>query len=91
MARSAKTVALSLAALTLLGAGVVGGQFVSLAGAAAGGRAPTQPSIAIVDMEKVFNGINSAGSAFVDMMSGGNIGKAVVKVVDQDPYPVVQH
>lgn len=45
----------------------------------------------VVVREKVFNGINNAGSAFVDMMSGGNIGKAVVKVVDQDPYPLAQH
>jgi len=45
----------------------------------------------VVVREKVFNGINNAGSAFVDMMSGGNVGKAVVKVVYQDPYPVVQH
>jgi len=45
----------------------------------------------VVVREKVFNGINNAGSAFVDMMSGGNVGKAVVKVVDQDPYPLAQH
>jgi Skp family chaperone for outer membrane proteins len=58
MARSAKSIALTLAALSLLGAGVVGGQLVSSAGAAAAaGRAPTQPSIAIVDMEKIFNGM----------------------------------
>lgn len=42
----------------------------------------------VVVREKVFEGISNAGAAFVDMMKGGNTGKAVVKVVEQDPFPV---
>ncbi len=42
----------------------------------------------VVVKEKVFEGIASTGAAFVDMMAGGNIGKQVVKVVAQDPFPV---
>lgn len=37
--------------------------------------------------EKLTEGIENAGKAFADMMAGGNMGKAVVKVAD-DPYPV---
>lgn len=39
--------------------------------------------------EKIFDGIESAGSAFADLMAGGNTGKQVVKVVAEDPYPVL--
>jgi NADPH-dependent curcumin reductase CurA len=42
----------------------------------------------IVVKEKVFDGIASTGAAFVDMMAGGNIGKQVVKVAAEDPFPV---
>lgn len=48
----------------------------------------TQGKVAV--REKVFEGITKTGAAFVDMMSGGNIGKAVVKVVQEDPFPVLQ-
>lgn len=44
----------------------------------------------LVVKENVFEGISSTGAAFVDMMSGGNIGKQVVKVVQEDPFPVKQ-
>ena len=39
--------------------------------------------------EHVTHGIENAGRAFVDMMAGGNTGKAVVAVTKADPYPVV--
>lgn len=42
----------------------------------------------LVVKEKVFEGISSTGAAFVDMMSGGNIGKQVVKVIQEDPFRV---
>jgi len=38
--------------------------------------------------EHVTDGIENAGVAFVDMMAGGNVGKAIVKVVREDPFPV---
>jgi NADPH-dependent curcumin reductase CurA len=44
----------------------------------------------VVVKEKVFDGIASTGAAFADMMAGGNIGKQVVKVVQEDPFPVKQ-
>lgn len=39
-------------------------------------------------VEHVTQGIENAGRAFVDMMAGGNTGKAVVKVTEHDPIPV---
>jgi NADPH-dependent curcumin reductase CurA len=41
-------------------------------------------------LQHVTRGLENAGTAFVDMMAGGNIGKAVAQVVQQDPYPVKQ-
>jgi hypothetical protein len=41
-------------------------------------------------VEHVTVGIENAGAAFVDMMGGGNVGKAVVQVCKQDPYPVAK-
>ncbi|KAF6252848.1 NADPH dependent alkenal/alkenone reductase [Scenedesmus sp. NREL 46B-D3] len=41
-------------------------------------------------LQHVTHGLENAGAAFVGMMGGGNIGKAVVQVVQQDPHPVVQ-
>jgi len=38
--------------------------------------------------EHLTEGIQNAGAAFVEMMKGGNVGKAVVKVVTKDPFPV---
>ena len=38
--------------------------------------------------EHVTEGLENVGKAFLKMMSGGNVGKAVVKVVGKDPYPV---
>eukprot|EP00882_Tetradesmus_deserticola_P000733 GHRQ01000800.1.p1 GENE.GHRQ01000800.1~~GHRQ01000800.1.p1 ORF type:complete len:361 (+),score=177.76 GHRQ01000800.1:181-1263(+) len=39
-------------------------------------------------VEHVTQGIENAGRAWVEMMAGGNTGKAVVKVVAKDPFPV---
>lgn len=36
-------------------------------------------------------GIEAMGGAFGAMMAGGNLGKAVVKVADSDPFPVAKH
>lgn len=44
----------------------------------------------VVVKEKVFDGIASTGAAFADMMAGGNVGKQVVKVVQEDHFPVKQ-
>jgi NADPH-dependent curcumin reductase CurA len=41
-------------------------------------------------LQHVTQGLEHAGAAFANMMAGGNIGKAVVQVAQQDPYPV-QH
>jgi NADPH-dependent curcumin reductase CurA len=41
-------------------------------------------------LEHTTEGIENAGRAFVEMMSGGNTGKAVVKVAAEDPFPVKQ-
>jgi NADPH-dependent curcumin reductase CurA len=41
-------------------------------------------------VEHVTEGIENAGKAWVEMMSGGNTGKAVVKVAAEDPFPVEQ-
>jgi NADPH-dependent curcumin reductase CurA len=41
-------------------------------------------------LEHTTEGIENAGHAFVEMMAGGNTGKAVVKVVAEDPFPVKQ-
>lgn len=38
--------------------------------------------------EHVTQGIENAGAAFVEMMKGGNVGKAVVRVCEKDPFPV---
>lgn len=38
--------------------------------------------------EHITEGIENAGAAFVEMMKGGNVGKAVVKVCKDDPHPV---
>uniref|UniRef100_A0A383WMI6 Alcohol dehydrogenase-like C-terminal domain-containing protein n=1 Tax=Tetradesmus obliquus TaxID=3088 RepID=A0A383WMI6_TETOB len=39
-------------------------------------------------VEHVTEGIENAGKAWVEMMAGGNTGKAVVKVAAEDPFPV---
>lgn len=41
-------------------------------------------------LEHTTEGIENAGKAFVEMMAGGNTGKAVVKVAAEDPFPVKQ-
>jgi NADPH-dependent curcumin reductase CurA len=41
-------------------------------------------------LEHTTEGIENSGRAFVEMMAGGNTGKAVVKVVAEDPFPVKQ-
>lgn len=33
-------------------------------------------------------GVEAAPAAFLEMMRGGNVGKAVVRVSKHDPYPV---
>eukprot|EP00775_Hariotina_reticulata_P009107 gene9107-9276_t len=38
--------------------------------------------------EHLTDGIANAGAAFVEMMAGGNVGKAVVKIAAEDPFPV---
>lgn len=38
-------------------------------------------------VEHVTQGIENTGRAFVEMMAGGNTGKAVVKVTEHDPFP----
>ncbi len=39
-------------------------------------------------VEHITEGLTNAGTAFVEMMKGGNTGKAVVKVCGDDPFPV---
>jgi NADPH-dependent curcumin reductase CurA len=41
-------------------------------------------------VEHITDGIENAGRAWVEMMAGGNTGKAVVKVAAEDPFPVKQ-
>lgn len=41
-------------------------------------------------VEHITEGLHNAGAAFVEMMKGGNVGKAVVKVCGDDPFPVSQ-
>lgn len=41
-------------------------------------------------VEHVTQGIENAGAAFVEMMAGGNTGKAVVRVCEKDPFPMQQ-
>lgn len=38
-------------------------------------------------IEHITEGLTNAGAAFVEMMKGGNVGKAVVKVCGEDPFP----
>jgi hypothetical protein len=38
-------------------------------------------------IEHITEGLTNAGTAFVEMMKGGNVGKAVVKVCGEDPFP----
>ncbi|KAF8071356.1 hypothetical protein HT031_001440 [Scenedesmus sp. PABB004] len=42
----------------------------------------------VVAVEHVTRGLPNAGRAFVEMMAGGNVGKAVVAVAEVDPFPV---
>ena len=37
--------------------------------------------------EHLTEGIENMGKAFQEMMKGGNVGKAVVKVAKEDPFP----
>ncbi|WIA23731.1 hypothetical protein OEZ85_000414 [Tetradesmus obliquus] len=41
-------------------------------------------------LQHVTQGLENAGAAFVGMMGGGNVGKALVQVVETDPFPVQQ-
>lgn len=38
--------------------------------------------------EHITEGLENAGLAFAEMMTGGNVGKAIVKVCKEDPFPV---
>lgn len=53
---------------------------------------PTHATAQVRVIEHVTTGgVEAMGRAFGAMMAGGNLGKAVVKVADKDPFPVAKH
>lgn len=48
---------------------------------------PAPPYMRLQVVEHVTVGLHKIGEAFADMMRGGNLGKAVVKVAASNPYP----
>lgn len=49
----------------------------------------TPPQVRVI--ESVTDGLENIGTAFANMMRGGNLGKAVVKVAEHDPFAVPKH